>query len=161
VTFSVTKWREAVPSRAVVVFCRYLTPPAECSDHCREHGGGEPPEVHDGIRGNHSKAVGKLELLAGTGQGRQISSGLGEQAAIEASRRGLSNCSRPLLSHCVSPYHSLVPLKNRAARFWITGWARDCWAGLQQGLQLPCRPCARIPHTDVAACEAELQYRKA
>lgn len=35
VTSSVTKRRVAAPSRAVVVFCRYLTPPAESLGHCR------------------------------------------------------------------------------------------------------------------------------
>lgn len=33
-----------------------------------------------------------------------------------------------------------MPGRSTTRRFWITGWAGDCWAGLQQWLRLPCRP---------------------
>lgn len=68
--------------------------------------------------------------------GRQISSGIREWAATEAGGRDLSNHSEPQLSYFVSLYCSLMPGRNAVLRSGTAGWARDGWAGLQQGVQV-------------------------
>lgn len=69
----------------------------------------------------------------------QTSSGLGEWVVAETSGRDLSNLWRPLISHFVSLFHSLVPVRNAFFRFRKSRWARNCWSGLQKRLQWPCR----------------------
>lgn len=131
-TFSVTKWRDTVPSKAAVVFHRCFAPSAEWPDH---YVGEESHQRVMREKGNHPETAGTWAI--GKRQSRQISSGLGEWVVAETSRRDLSNLSRPLISHFVSLFHSLVPVRNAFFRFRKSRWARDCWSGLQKRLQAP------------------------
>jgi len=120
VTFSGTKWREAVLSKAVVVFCRYFEPHAKQPDQYTDEENYQRVMMEKEGMTQSYWAIGKRH-------GMQISSGLGEQVGTGANGRELSNLPRPLVSHSISLFHSLIPVSSAFLMFIKSKWARSCW----------------------------------